>query len=158
MEGSQLGDYQIVRLIGRGGMGAVYAAENIGTGKRVAIKTLHTQWTSDSSVVQRFLREARAATRISHPNVVDVLDAGRTSERGSYQVTSEAEFQLHLDTLLTTTRPAARRRTATGLRSATMVPVAFTGREYASYSVSRASILAAQIKSFSDRPPMACVL
>ena len=53
--------------------------------------------------------------------VVDVLDAGRTSERGSYQVTSEAEFQLHLDTLLTTTRPAARRRTATGLRSATMV-------------------------------------
>jgi serine/threonine-protein kinase len=68
------GKYKPLRLLGEGGMGQVFEATSQKTDRRVAIKTLHTQWTGDPSVVQRFLREARAATKICHPNVVDVLD------------------------------------------------------------------------------------
>ncbi|MDB4930676.1 MAG: putative serine/threonine-protein kinase pknB [Myxococcaceae bacterium] len=68
------GKYRLGRLLGEGGMGQVFEAVNQNTDRRVAIKTLHAQWTREPSVVQRFLREARAATKIHHPNVVDVLD------------------------------------------------------------------------------------
>ncbi len=68
------GKYQLLRLLGEGGMGQVFEARNLNTGRRVAIKTLHSRFNADSGVVQRFLREARAATTVEHPNVVDVLD------------------------------------------------------------------------------------
>ncbi len=68
------GKYRLHRLLGEGGMGAVYAAENLNTGRRVAIKTLRGEWTEHPEVVKRFLREARATTTIAHPNVVEVLD------------------------------------------------------------------------------------
>jgi len=68
------GKYQLIRLLGQGGMGKVFEAVNQNTDRVVAIKTLHPQWTREPAVVQRFLREARSATKIRHPNVVDVLD------------------------------------------------------------------------------------
>ena len=68
------GKYRFERLLGEGGMGAVYAAENLNTGRRVAVKVLRGEWTQQPEVVQRFLREARATTTIAHPNVVEVLD------------------------------------------------------------------------------------
>jgi serine/threonine-protein kinase len=68
------GKYQLIRLLGQGGMGKVFEAVNQNTDRVVAIKTLHPQWTREPVVVQRFLREARSATKIRHPNVVDVLD------------------------------------------------------------------------------------
>jgi eukaryotic-like serine/threonine-protein kinase len=70
----QLGRYQIVRLMGRGGMGAVYEAMHRDLKKRVAIKTLHPAVAAMPGARARFLREGEAASRIRHPNVVDVTD------------------------------------------------------------------------------------
>jgi serine/threonine-protein kinase len=68
--------YKLVRLIGSGGMGAVFEAENIRTGKRVAVKLLLASGESGMSpeVAARFVREARAATRVEHPHIVQVFD------------------------------------------------------------------------------------
>jgi len=68
------GKYLLLRLIGAGGMGEVYEARNQNTGRRVAVKVLLPDMARDHAVVERFLREARTATRIRHPNVVDILD------------------------------------------------------------------------------------
>ena len=69
-----LGRYEIVRLIGRGGMGSVYEAMHRDLRKRVAIKTLLPSLAVSQEAKQRFLREGEAASRIRHPNVVDVTD------------------------------------------------------------------------------------
>src|SRR5688572_27493158 len=61
-------------MLGSGGMGCVYAAENTLTGKRVAIKCMHRQIARSPDAFQRFLLEAKACARIRHPNVVDVYD------------------------------------------------------------------------------------
>ena len=74
--GTPLGRYQIVRLMGRGGMGAVYEATHLDLKKRVAIKTLHPAVAATPGARARFLREGEAASRIRHPNVVDVTDVG----------------------------------------------------------------------------------
>jgi eukaryotic-like serine/threonine-protein kinase len=68
------GKYRLGTLIGKGGMGAVYAAENVLTGKRVAIKCMNVGLASGPEAAARFLREAKASARIRHPNVVDVYD------------------------------------------------------------------------------------
>jgi serine/threonine protein kinase len=72
--GRELGRYHIVRLIGRGGMGAVYEALHRDLKKRVAIKTLHPAVAAKPAARARFLREGEAASRIRHPNIVDVTD------------------------------------------------------------------------------------
>jgi eukaryotic-like serine/threonine-protein kinase len=70
------GKYRIEEVIGEGGMGAVYAATHTLTGKRVALKWMLPELAADEGAVQRFIREAQAAGRIDHPNVVDVYDVG----------------------------------------------------------------------------------
>ena len=77
------GRYRIVKMVGEGGMGRVYEAEHIGIGKRVAVKILHPAFTRTPDVVERFKREARAASRIEHPHVVNVTDSGVTDD-GSF--------------------------------------------------------------------------
>jgi serine/threonine protein kinase len=74
--GTILGRYEIRRLLGQGGMGAVYEAVHRDLKKRVAVKTLLPSLASNSEARQRFLREGEAASRISHPHVVDVTDVG----------------------------------------------------------------------------------
>src|SRR5215475_7336554 len=74
------GKYKITREIGRGGMAAVYEAENIDIGKRVAIKVLAQELTASTIVVERFLREARAAAAIRSPYICDVYDSGRLED------------------------------------------------------------------------------
>jgi eukaryotic-like serine/threonine-protein kinase len=69
--------YEIERVIGEGGMGAVFAATHRLTGKRVAMKWMLPELARDEDAVQRFMREAQAAGRINHPNVVDVYDVGK---------------------------------------------------------------------------------
>ena len=70
------GKYSILRLIGRGGMGAVYEAENLGIGKKVALKFVDKELARDEQVTSRFAREARAASSIESANIVTVFDAG----------------------------------------------------------------------------------
>src|SRR6187399_1421176 len=68
--------YQLERLLGRGGMGAVYLATHLGTERYVALKLITPQFMRNEEFVERFKREARAAGRLRHPNVVDVTDFG----------------------------------------------------------------------------------
>jgi serine/threonine protein kinase len=68
--------YQIEQLLGKGGMGAVYRATHLGTKRTVAVKVIHPQLSAHDQFVARFRREAEAAGRLRHPNVVDVTDFG----------------------------------------------------------------------------------
>lgn len=70
------GKYHIERQLGKGGMGAVYLATHLGTDRPVAIKVIMPQFTRNQEFVERFRREAKAAGRMRHPNVVDVTDFG----------------------------------------------------------------------------------
>jgi serine/threonine protein kinase len=70
--------YRLERLLGRGGMGAVYLATHLGTERYVALKLITPQFMRNEEFVARFKREARAAGRLRHPNVVDVTDFGFT--------------------------------------------------------------------------------
>ncbi len=78
--GSPLGDFQIVREIGRGGMGVVYEAEQLSLGRRVALKVLPFAATFDPKHLQRFRNEAQAAAQLHHTNIVPVYAVG--CERG----------------------------------------------------------------------------
>jgi serine/threonine protein kinase/uncharacterized membrane protein YvlD (DUF360 family) len=70
------GKYKIERELGRGGMGTVYFATHLGTERPVAVKVIVPQFMQKAEFVERFRREARAAGRLRHPNVVDVTDFG----------------------------------------------------------------------------------
>jgi serine/threonine-protein kinase len=70
------GRYRIGRRIARGGMAAVYEAVDIRLDRVCAVKTMHRSLGDDASFADRFTREARAAARLSHPNVVNVFDQG----------------------------------------------------------------------------------
>jgi serine/threonine protein kinase len=74
------GRYYVRRLIGEGGMGRVYEAEHIDIGRRCALKILHPAYSQTPDLVERLRREARAASKIAHPNVVDVTDSGTTTD------------------------------------------------------------------------------
>jgi len=71
--------YRLEHLLGRGGMGAVYLATHLGTERYVALKLISPQFMRNNEFVERFKREARAAGRLRHPNVVDVTDFGFTN-------------------------------------------------------------------------------
>ena len=78
------GRYRVLRVLGTGGMGAVYEAEHTGTGGRVAVKVIHAEMSAKAEVVARFHREARAASAIQTPHIVRVLDTG--TDPASYMV------------------------------------------------------------------------
>ena len=85
------GKYQVRRIIGEGGMGLVYEAEHIDIGRKVAIKILHPAFTRSPDVVARFRSEARAATRVGHPHIIDVFDSGTTVDGAVYLVMEHLE-------------------------------------------------------------------
>ncbi len=80
------GKYRLIRILGRGGMGVVYEAEHSMTRRRVAVKVLHAHHLQTGDAAKRFVNEAQAAGRVTHPNVVEVLDAGEDSDRSLYLV------------------------------------------------------------------------
>ena len=73
--------YRLEHLLGKGGMGAVYLATHLGTERYVALKLISPQFMRNNEFVERFKREARAAGRLRHPNVVDVTDFGFANVR-----------------------------------------------------------------------------
>ena len=75
------GKYQMTRELGRGGMGTVYLATHLGTERPVAVKIIAPQYMQRTEFVERFRREARAAGRLRHPNVVNVTDFGFAETR-----------------------------------------------------------------------------
>jgi serine/threonine-protein kinase len=78
--------YRLDALLGQGGMGAVYLAENVDIGKKVAIKILLPEIAKDDEALRRFKTEARAAAAIGHPNIAEVIDFGTTAEGGAFLV------------------------------------------------------------------------
>lgn len=78
--------YALGRVLGSGGMGAVFEARHVRLGRPVAIKVLLPSFAADEEYVERFLREAKAASKISHPNVVGLLDYGETADGLAYSV------------------------------------------------------------------------
>ena len=79
--GQQLGSYQIVSLLGAGGMGVVYKARDTRLNRSVAIKVLPADKVSDPERKRRFIQEAQAASALNHPNIITLYDIG--SERAS---------------------------------------------------------------------------
>jgi serine/threonine protein kinase len=76
----QLGDFRIIREVGRGGMGAVYEAEQVSLGRRVALKVLRFGAAADQGAIQRFQREAETVATLHHTNIVPIFFVG--SENG----------------------------------------------------------------------------
>jgi hypothetical protein len=83
-EERRLGDYRILRVIGRGGMGVVFEAEQVSLGRRVAVKVLPHQIAHDPKALERFRREAKAAARLHHTNIVPVFEVGQDGESAYY--------------------------------------------------------------------------
>jgi eukaryotic-like serine/threonine-protein kinase len=81
---SQIGDYRILREIGRGGMGLVYEAEQVSLGRRVALKVLPGHVAGNREALERFRREAKSAARLHHTNIVPVFEVGRVGEAAYY--------------------------------------------------------------------------
>ena len=77
MIGERVNNYQVVSLLGEGGMGAVYLAEHPFMGRKAAIKVLRRELVEDKGLVERFMNEARAANAIQHPNIIDIIDVGQ---------------------------------------------------------------------------------
>ena len=78
--------YRIIELLGRGGMGGVYKVEHVQIGKPMAMKILHGELEGDRDTLTRFHREAEAASKLSHPNTVQVFDFGRSAGGWMYLV------------------------------------------------------------------------
>jgi serine/threonine-protein kinase len=78
------GNYHVVRQIGEGAFGEVYLAENRHLERRAAIKVLRPLLALDKELVRRFFNEARAASAIRHPNIIEIFDAGETPEGWPY--------------------------------------------------------------------------
>ena len=72
----RLGDFRIIREIGRGGMGVVYEAEQVSLGRHVALKVMPRQMLADAQTKWRFQREAKAAAKLHHSNIVPVFGVG----------------------------------------------------------------------------------
>jgi hypothetical protein len=82
--GAQVGAYRVLQQIGEGGMGTVWLAEHSMLGRRAAIKMLHAAFTNRPDIVARFFNEARAATAIADPGIVQIFDFGHHVDGTAY--------------------------------------------------------------------------
>ncbi len=108
----RLGDYRILREIGRGGMGVVYEAEQESLGRRVALKVLSAGSLLDPKQVRRFEREARAAAKLHHTNIVPVFGVG--CQNGHHYFVMQFITGLGLDVVLEDLRRLRRSKSESG--------------------------------------------
>ena len=106
--GQQLGSYQILSLLGTGGMGVVYKARDPRLKRTVAIKVLPADQVSDPERKRRFIQEARAASALNHPNIITIHDIG--SEGGIDFMVMEYVAGKTLDQLIPRKGHATRMR------------------------------------------------
>src|SRR2546430_2769917 len=83
----QIGSYRLIQQLGSGGMSSVFRAIHVETGHEVALKILPRYLAKNPTLLQRFLREAKSAETLEHPNVVAIFDRG--SEEGRYYLVLE---------------------------------------------------------------------
>lgn len=107
------GKYQILRLVGEGGMGAVFEARHQHLNRRIAVKMMRTEFVAQRESVERFLREAQAATAIGHPNIVEVLDYGLAEDGAPFIVMAYLEGETLADRLYKTGRLDEKNAVAT---------------------------------------------
>ncbi|MGD0838226.1 MAG: serine/threonine-protein kinase [Polyangia bacterium] len=98
--GMVLHDHKIEAVIGEGGMGVVYRAQHVVIEKPVAIKVLHDHFARQKEMVEQFIIEAKAASRIRHPNIIDVTDFGTTGDGLVFLVMEYLEGESLEDRLL----------------------------------------------------------
>lgn len=139
----QIGDFRILREVGRGGMGVVYEAEQISLGRHVALKVLLPSMSRDQRQMHRFEREARSAARLHHTNIVPVFGVGE--QDGTHYYVMQFIQGLGLDEVLAELKrmkkagrgaPSPESRIATTGRRG----LAETGRESGSRMVSAAEV------------------
>jgi hypothetical protein len=80
LAGEMLGPYKVLSLLGAGGMGEVYLAEDVRLGRRVALKLLPRYFTGDAERLRRFRQEARAASALNHPNILTIHEVGQAAD------------------------------------------------------------------------------
>src|SRR6266545_7019270 len=90
--GQTVGHYQLIRQIGRGGMGEVYLARDTRLGRPAALKLLQTSLTRDAARVRRFRQEARAASALNHPNILTIYEVGQADSTAGGAQFIAAEF------------------------------------------------------------------
>jgi serine/threonine protein kinase len=137
-----LGDYRILREVGRGGMGIVYEAEQISLGRRVALKVLPWAIALDAKHLQRFKNEAHAAAQLHHTNIVPVFGIG--CERGVHYYAMQFIDGRSLSTLI------EERRSLCGWRSASRGPTSELSANAATHQSSPGQVLP---QPSSELPP-----
>src|SRR3989454_4495605 len=85
--GKQIGRYQVVSCIGRGGMGEVFLAQDASLGRKVALKLLRAEFTGNEDRLRRFRQEARAASALNHPNILTIYEI--SSEDSTHFIATE---------------------------------------------------------------------
>ncbi len=130
----QLGDYRIVRELGRGAMGAVFEAIQESLGRRVALKVLPGTFALDPKRLERFRREARATARIHHPNIVPVYEVGEAG--GSHYYAMEYIDGPSLDRVIAEACAAAQEKKKSTKDTSTANP------EYIAHTVGQVAALA----------------
>jgi serine/threonine protein kinase len=106
--GTRLRDYEITGLIGKGGMGEVYMAEDVNLGRKVAVKLLHTQNSADPNHLKRFLNEAKVQAQLVHPNIVALHSF--FEEGGAYYLVMQYAPGVTLAELVRRTGPIPEQR------------------------------------------------
>src|SRR5215471_2671346 len=87
LSGRRVGDYQLLRRLGRGGMAEVYLAEQLSLRRQVALKVLRKSLAGDSAYIRRFQHEAQAAAKLVHANIVQIYEVGCVE--GTYYISQE---------------------------------------------------------------------